>query len=187
MESSQQPLREPDAGEAAAGPQIGRAKSATARPSGGALVFLWLTALIVALDQLTKAVIQRVLALDHAIVVLPVLDITRVNNVGAAFSFLGGASGWQRWLFAVLAVIVSIGLLLWLRRIERRAWLLASGVALILGGALGNLIDRLRLGYVVDFVYAHWGPHYFPAFNVADSAITIGAALLLLDAWREPR
>jgi signal peptidase II len=120
-------------------------------------------------------------------VVLPVLEITRVYNLGAAFSFLGNASGWQRWLFAILAGVVSVALLLWLRRIDRRARLLASGVALVLGGAVGNLIDRLHLGHVVDFVNAHWGPHYFPTFNVADSAITIGAGLLLLDAWLEAR
>lgn len=157
------------------------------RARGGALVYLWLTALVIVLDQLTKAVIQSTLHLGQVIVLLPVLEITRVNNLGAAFSFLGNASGWQRWLFAILAAVVSIALLLWLRRIDRRARLLASGVALVLGGAVGNLIDRLRLGHVVDFVNAHWGPHYFPTFNVADSAITIGAGLLLLDAWLEAR
>jgi signal peptidase II len=166
--------------------EVVRAKSVAARPTRNALVYLWITGLVIVLDQLSKAVIQRALSLDQAVVVLPVLDITRVYNVGAAFSFLGNASGWQRWLFVALAVIVSFGLLLWLRHIDRRARLLATGVALILGGALGNLIDRLRLGHVVDFVSAHWGPHYFPAFNVADSAITIGAALLLLDSWLAP-
>lgn len=153
----------------------------------GALIYLWLSALVIVLDQLTKSLIQSTLQLGQVVVVLPVLEITRVNNLGAAFSFLGNASGWQRWLFAILAAAVSVALLLWLRRIDRHARLLASGVALILGGALGNLIDRLRLGHVVDFVSAHWGVHYFPAFNVADSAITIGAGLLLLDAWLEAR
>ena len=153
----------------------------------GALAYLWLTALVIGLDQLSKALIQKFLELNQAVVVLPVLDITRVNNVGAAFSFLSDASGWQRWLFSILAMVVSAGLLWWLRRIDPRSRLLASAVALILGGALGNLIDRLRLGHVVDFVSAHWGAHYFPAFNAADSAITIGAALLLLDAWVEAR
>lgn len=157
------------------------------RARTGALIYLWLTVLVIVLDQLTKALIQSRLQLGQVVLVLPVLEITRVYNLGAAFSFLGNASGWQRWLFATLAAVVSVALLLWLRRIDRRARLLASGVALILGGALGNLIDRLRLGHVVDFVSAHWGVHYFPAFNVADSAITIGAALLLLDAWLEAR
>jgi signal peptidase II len=153
----------------------------------GSLSYVWLSVLVVALDQLCKAVINHSLQLFQSVQVLPVLDITRVYNRGAAFSFLGRASGWQRWLFSALAVIVSAGVVLWLRRVDRRARLLASGLALILGGAVGNLVDRLRLGHVVDFVAAHWGPHYFPAFNVADSAITIGACLLLLDAWLEPR
>jgi len=139
------------------------------------------------LDQLSKQAIETSLRLYQTVRVLPILDITRIYNRGAAFSFLNQASGWQRWLFVGLALLVSAVLLLWLRRIERRARLLASGVALILGGAIGNLVDRLRLGHVIDFVSVHWGPHYFPAFNMADSGITIGAALLLLDAWLEAR
>jgi signal peptidase II len=106
----------------------------------------------------------------------------RAHNTGAAFSFLRDAGGWQRWLFSVLALAVSVALLQWLRRLPRRANLLASALACILAGALGNLLDRLRLGYVIDFIQVHWREHYFPAFNVADSAITIGAGLLLLDA-----
>ncbi|HEY4881703.1 MAG TPA: signal peptidase II [Steroidobacteraceae bacterium] len=158
---------------------------AEARRSG--LIYLWLSAAVIALDQLSKAVIERTLGLYQSIAVLPVLEITRLHNTGAAFSFLADAAGWQRWLFTALAFIVSAALVIWLRRIDRGARVLASAVALILGGALGNVIDRLRLGHVIDFVHAHWGEHYFPAFNIADSAITIGAALLLLDAWLEPR
>ena len=158
---------------------------AEARSSG--LVYLWLTAAVVGLDQLTKAAIERSLGLYQSVVVLPVLEITRYHNPGAAFSFLAGAAGWQRWLFTALAIIVSVALILWLRRIHRGDATLASSVALILAGALGNVIDRLRLGHVIDFIHVHWGEHYFPAFNVADSAITIGAALLLLDAWLEAR
>ncbi len=101
---------------------------------------------------------------------------------------LDDAAGWQRWLFVCLALGVSVTLHRVAAATGRRDHaLLAGGLALILGGALGNVIDRLRLGHVIDFVLAHWGPHYFPAFNVADSAITIGAGLLLLDAWREAR
>ena len=151
------------------------------------LIYLWLTGLVIAVDQLSKAAIEHSLALYQSILVLPVLEITRLHNTGAAFSFLASAAGWQRWLFTALAIIVSTALVLWLKRIDRRATALASAVALILGGALGNLIDRLRLGYVIDFIHVHWGDHYFPAFNVADSAITVGAALLLLDAWLEAR
>jgi signal peptidase II len=153
----------------------------------GALSWLWLTALVIALDQVSKSAIEHSLGLYQSIIVLPVLDITRAHNTGAAFSFLAGETGWQRWLFTVLAIAVSVALVLWLRRINFQARVLASAVALILGGALGNVIDRLRLGHVIDFIHVHWGEHYFPAFNVADSAITIGAALLLLDAWLEAR
>jgi signal peptidase II len=119
--------------------------------------------------------------------VLPVLEITRLHNTGAAFSFLADATGWQRWLFTALALIVSLVLAAWLQRIERGSHVLACAVALILGGALGNVIDRLRLGHVIDFIYAHWNQHYFPAFNVADSAICVGAGLLLLDTWLSGR
>ena len=153
----------------------------------GSLKFLWLSGLIVLLDQLTKQLIEHQLALFQSITVLPVLEITRMHNTGAAFSFLANAAGWQRWLFTALAVGVSTGLALWLRRIDPRARVLASAVALILGGALGNVIDRIRLGHVIDFIYAHWGSHYFPAFNVADSAICVGAGLLMLDTWLASR
>ncbi len=149
----------------------------------GSLVFLWLSAIVVALDQLSKFAIERGLALYQSVAVLPVLEITRLHNPGAAFSFLANAAGWQRWLFTALALTVSIVLTLWLSRIERGSKLLAGAVALILGGALGNVIDRLRLGQVIDFIYVHWEQHYFAAFNVADSSICIGAALLLLDTW----
>ncbi|HEX2791737.1 MAG TPA: signal peptidase II [Steroidobacteraceae bacterium] len=153
----------------------------------GGLIYLWLTAAVIALDQLTKTAIEHSLGLYQSVVVLPVLEITRLHNTGAAFSFLADAAGWQRWVFTALAIIVSVALILWLRRIDRAATALASAVSLILAGALGNVIDRLRLGHVIDFIQVHWGEHYFPAFNVADSAITIGAALLLLDAWLEAR
>lgn len=160
-------------------------KGSKTRAAGdSALVFLWLSVAVIAADQWTKWLIEHHLQLFQAIVVLPVLEITRLHNTGAAFSFLADAAGWQRWAFTALAIIISVGLILWLRRIERSARILACAVALILAGALGNVLDRMRLGYVIDFIYAHWNEHYFPAFNVADSAITIGAALLLLDAWR---
>ena len=106
----------------------------------------------------------------------------RAHNRGAAFSMFDGEAGWPRWAFSVLAAVVSVSLVVWLTRLERRANLLGVALALILAGAVGNVIDRLRLGYVVDFVQVHWHEHYFPAFNVADSAITVGAACLLLDA-----
>jgi signal peptidase II len=150
--------------------------------SRGSLVFLWLALAVIGADQLVKAIVVRSLALYESVVILPVLQFTHLHNTGAAFSFLAGADGWQRWLFTALALVVSAALVFWLQRIDRGAPVLACSVALILGGALGNAIDRLRLGYVIDFVQVHWGVHYFAAFNVADSAISIGAALLLLDS-----
>jgi signal peptidase II len=146
---------------------------------------------IIVADQLSKGWIERNYELYQSTPLLPVLDITRLHNAGAAFSFLAGAGGWQRWFFSVLAVLVSIAIIVWLRRIVARdqPWL-AAGLALIMGGALGNVIDRLQHGFVVDFIHVHWQQAYFPAFNVADSAITIGAGLLLLDAvleWRRER
>ena len=149
----------------------------------GRLGFLALSAAVIALDQLTKFAIERGLEMYQSIKVLPVLEITRMHNTGAAFSFLAGAAGWQRWLFTVLALIVSVVLIVWLKRLPRAARLLPAAVALIIGGAVGNLLDRLRLGHVIDFVYVHWQQHYFPAFNVADSSICVGAGLLLLDTW----
>ena len=154
---------------------------------GRAAKWLLLSAMVVLVDQLTKAYISRHYGEFEFTTLLPVLDITRMHNVGAAFSFLAGASGWQRWLFIALAVGVSIAIVVWLFRMPRSKVLLAAGLSLVLGGAIGNVIDRIRLGYVVDFIHFHWDRAYFPAFNVADSAITVGAAFLLLDALFEPK
>lgn len=140
--------------------------------------------LVIALDQLTKSWIAHHFAYGERLVLLPVLNITLRFNRGAAFSMLADASGWQRWLFTGLAAAVAIGIVVWLRRLDaHRQRLLAISLSLILAGALGNLIDRLRLGHVIDFIVVHWKDAYFPAFNVADSAITVGAILMLLDAW----
>jgi len=148
-----------------------------------ATAWLLVSIFIVVADQISKAYITRHFGEFEYTSVLPVLDITRMHNVGAAFSFLASASGWQRWLFIGLAVSVSIGIIGWLYRLPRGSHsLLAAGLALVLGGAIGNVIDRIRLGFVIDFIHFHWDRAYFPAFNVADSAITVGAACLLLDA-----
>ena len=145
--------------------------------------WLLLSACVVLADQVSKMYIARHYLEFEFMRILPVLDITCMHNVGAAFSFLASASGWQRWVFIGLAVMVSIGITIWLIRLPRDVHvLLAAGLALVLGGALGNVIDRIRLGYVIDFIHFHWDRAYFPAFNVADSAITVGAACLLLDA-----
>jgi len=160
---------------------------AARQPSG--LPWLPVTIAVIALDQIVKLWIVAHLALYGTVHLLPVLDLTLTYNRGAAFSFLAGASGWQKWLFAGLAVVVAAGIVHWLRRLNGRTQrLLCLSLTLIMGGALGNLIDRLRIGHVVDFIIAHWHGVYFPwAFNIADSAITVGATLLAVDAWLESR
>ena len=149
--------------------------------------WLWLSAAVIALDQATKFLVTRFFELYERVEVLPILDFTLLHNTGAAFSMLANASGWQRPFFVVLGLAVSLMLVVWIWRSPRGDKLLPVALALILGGALGNVIDRVRLGYVVDFIHVHWGAAYFPAFNIADSAITIGAALLIIDAFREKR
>ena len=159
-----------------------------AESRGGAKMWLLLSAGVIALDQLSKAYIASHYLEFEFTRILAVLDITCMHNVGAAFSFLASASGWQRWVFIGLAVVVSIGITIWLLKLPRGTHsLLAAGLALVLGGAVGNVIDRIRLGYVIDFIHFHWERAYFPAFNVADSAITVGAACLLLDALFEAK
>ena len=149
--------------------------------------WLWLSLAVIGLDQATKFLATRFLELYERVEVLPVLDFTLLHNTGAAFSLLAGASGWQRWFFIGLAITVSVVLVVWIWRAPRGDKLLPLALSLILGGALGNVIDRIVHGYVVDFIHLHWGAAYFPAFNIADSAITVGAALLILDAFRERR
>jgi signal peptidase II len=154
----------------------------------GATHWLWLTLLIVVADQWTKRLVTDHLEEFEAVVLLPVLDFMRLHNEGAAFSMLSDASGWQRWFFSVLAIGVSVGILIWLRRLPARGKsLLAAGLCLVMGGAIGNVIDRIRLGHVIDFIRVHYAEWYFPAFNVADSAITIGAGLLILDMILQPK
>ena len=150
--------------------------------------WLPLSAGVILADQVLKAWIVHRFSLVERVHELPVLDIILTYNRGAAFSFLSDASGWQRWLFVILALAVSTTIIIWMRRLRMRVHaLLACALALIVGGALGNMIDRIATGRVVDFIHVHWGRHYFPAFNIADSAITVGAVLLLIDAWREVR
>jgi signal peptidase II len=152
-----------------------------AKASWVQLRWLALSAAVVGFDQWTKWLVERSMQLYEAHYYLSVFNIVRAHNRGAAFSMFDGASGWQRWAFSALAAVVSAALIGWIARLDRRANLMAAALALILAGALGNVIDRLRLGYVVDFLQVHWHQHYFAAFNVADSAITVGAAYLLFD------
>jgi len=144
-------------------------------------VWLGVTALVIVLDWHSKQWMSSALEMYRPQEIFSWLNITLAHNYGAAFSFLSDAGGWQRWFFIVLASGVSLVLLVWLLRLPRREWVTALGLALILGGAIGNLIDRIQLGYVVDFIDVHFGGWHYPAFNVADSAITCGVVLLLLD------
>ena len=145
--------------------------------------WLALSAAVVALDLATKAWVSAVFAPGEGRDVTSFLRIVLVYNKGAAFSFLADAGGWQRWFFTAIAIVIAAAIVVALRR-QHREPLVAAALALVLGGALGNLWDRLTLGRVVDFVLAHWNEHAFPAFNVADSAITLGVAALLWESVR---
>ncbi|WP_435056054.1 signal peptidase II [Zhongshania aquatica] len=148
--------------------------------------WLLVSVAVIVLDQITKYFADSNLDYASPVEILPVLDITLHYNRGAAFSFLSDAGGWQRWFFTVIALAVSTYICVWLMRLQRHQWLLSLALALVLGGALGNLWDRMYLGHVVDFISVHWGPSYFPTFNIADAGISVGAALLLLDMVLNP-
>ena len=146
-----------------------------------------LACLIVIIDQLAKHWVSSVFSYGETLELLPVLNLTLVHNLGAAFSFLSDAGGWQRWFFAIVSLVVSIVLVVWLYRLPARQTLLASALALVLGGAIGNLWDRVVLGYVIDFIDVHYQQYHWPAFNVADAAITLGAVLLILESFLAPK
>lgn len=146
------------------------------------LKWLWLSVVIIVIDQLTKYLASDMLLLHEPVEIMPFFNLTLAHNTGAAFSFLSDASGWQRWFFIVLALVVSVVILLWMRGLARNASHIAISLALILGGALGNVWDRIQLGYVVDFIDVYYDQWHWPAFNVADSSITIGTVLLIIDA-----
>ncbi|MBN2993012.1 signal peptidase II [Pseudomonas cedrina subsp. fulgida] len=155
----------------------------------GRLGWLALSLLVLVIDQVSKAHFEGSLQMFQQIVVIPdYFSWTLAYNTGAAFSFLADGGGWQRWLFAVIALVVSAVLVVWLKRLGRDDTWLAIALALVLGGALGNLYDRIALGHVIDFILVHWqNRHYFPAFNFADSAITVGAIMLALDMFRSKK
>jgi len=150
-------------------------------------VWLAVSALVIFLDWHTKALASDALELYRPVEVFSWLNITLAHNYGAAFSFLSDAGGWQRWFFIVLASGISLFLLVWLLRLPRQEWVTALGLSMILGGAIGNLIDRIELGYVVDFIDVYYQQWHYPAFNIADSAITCGVVLLLLDMLLQSR
>ena len=140
---------------------------------------------VVVLDQLTKYIASTSLEMHQPIAVMPMFNWTLMHNTGAAFSFLADAGGWQRWFFAVIAVVVSVVIFLWIKRLEQHEKWQAIALALILGGALGNVIDRIWLGYVVDFIQVYYQQWYWPAFNIADSAISIGVVMIIIESVRE--
>ncbi len=156
----------------------------TTMPSMGGRTLIWLSlsVVVLVLDQLTKLAITDNLSYLQRVAVLPFFDLVRLHNPGAAFSFLADASGWQTTLLTTVSGVVSVALIWWLATLPRRGHrILALGIALVLGGAIGNLVDRVLYGYVVDFLLFHYKDWSFPAFNIADSAITCGVVLILFD------
>ena len=148
------------------------------------LHWLWVSLAVVILDQISKQYAQANLVVHDAVGVMPFFDLTLTYNAGAAFGLLSTAGGWQRWFFVALAVLISGCIVFWLRNLDGRCLWLPCALALILGGALGNLWDRLSIGAVIDFLDFYVGNWHWPAFNLADSAITIGASMWFIDAFR---
>jgi signal peptidase II len=146
------------------------------------LKWLWLAVIAIVLDFVSKQMAESLLQYAQPVYVLPVFDLTLLYNKGAAFSFLANEGGWQRWFFTIIAVGVSAVLTVWLMKLKPSEKWLSIALALVIGGALGNLYDRLAYGHVIDFIHVHWDKTYFPAFNIADSAISIGAAMLLYES-----
>jgi signal peptidase II len=148
-----------------------------------AIKWVWLSIVIMIIDQVTKFYISQQFELYESIQVIPGINFTYVHNTGAAFSFLSDAGGWQRWLFISLSSGISILLIFWLKKQPSTGIWLAIALALILGGAVGNLIDRIFLSYVIDFVDVYYDKWHWPVFNVADSAISIGVVMLIIDSF----
>ena len=159
---------------------------ARATSTAGWLPWLGLSLAIFVADQFTKVLILGYYRLGDSTYVTSFFNVVRAHNTGAAFSFLAGASGWQRWFFTAVGIAAAV-FIVWMLRSHAGQRLFSFALACILGGAIGNVVDRLLHGYVVDFVQLHWRGWYFPAFNVADSAITVGAACLILDELRRVR
>ncbi len=145
--------------------------------------FLWIALLGLVLDQYTKYLVLQHFELYQSVQITGFFNLTYVRNYGAAFSFLHDAGGWQRYFFTSLAGLVSVIFVFWLMRMPKDMKILPLAIALILGGAIGNLIDRVSLGYVVDFIHVYYQNSHFPAFNIADSAITVGTILMLIDTF----
>ena len=151
------------------------------------LRWLWLSLAVVILDQLSKQLVESNCLVFEVLPVLPHLNLTLVYNEGAAFSFLSDQGGWQRWFFILIGLMVSLVLIIWINRLAVNQRLSAVALSLVVGGALGNILDRILLGHVVDFIDVYYREWHWPAFNVADSAISLGVILMLIDAVREER
>ena len=154
--------------------------SSSSSSSNSMLPWLGLALILLIADQFTKVLILGYYRLGDSTLITEFFNIVRVHNTGAAFSFLADASGWQRWFFTGIGV-VAVGVILWMLKAHPGQKLFSFAMACILGGAIGNVLDRVRHGYVVDFLDFHWGTWHFPAFNIADAAISIGAVCLILD------
>jgi len=150
-------------------------------------IYFALSAVVILLDQITKWIANTRLDMHEQIPVMPFFNFTLAYNYGAAFSFLSDAGGWQRWFFTIVAVVISLVLIIWITRLKTYEKWLGFGLALVLGGAIGNVVDRIRLGYVVDFIqwFANWNEktYYWPSFNIADAAIFLGTVLILISSF----
>lgn len=151
------------------------------------LKWTWIAAVVVVLDQITKIAASTNLKMYQPIEIIPFFNLTLAHNTGAAFSFLADAGGWQRWFFTILATGVSLFLFFWIKKLKPEEKAMAISLSLVLGGAIGNLIDRVLYGYVVDFLDFYVGDYHWPAFNIADSAITVGAILLIIMSFISER
>ena len=150
---------------------------------GPQIKWLWISLLVIALDQITKQFAEAQLTPHQSVNLFPYFDWYLTYNTGAAFSFLAGAGGWQRWFFTLIAIVVIVIIVQWMRKLPREETLTDLSLSLILGGAGGNLIDRILFGHVIDFIQVWLGSYPFPAFNLADSSISVGAVLLILSSF----
>ena len=163
-------------------------KEMIAVEKGGIKVYRWLVLTLIALllDQISKQLIVGQMTLYQSIEVMPFFNLYYVHNYGAAFSFLSDQSGWQRWFFIITSSLISMGIFYWLTQLKSSQRLLIIALSLVLGGALGNLYDRVMFGYVIDFIDWYVGSYHWPAFNIADASISLGAVLLIIDAFINP-
>lgn len=147
------------------------------------IVYFSIAIITIVIDQITKWIASNNLAMHDPVPVMPSFNFTLMHNYGAAFSFLSDAGGWQRWFFTIVAAVISVVLVVWIVRLKAHEKWLGIGLSLVLGGAIGNLIDRVSYGYVVDFIQWYYDRFYWPAFNIADSAIFVGTGILLLSTF----